>query len=348
MRSITPEKLKKEKKKDKGKRKDTLAKLFVIFLCIATAVAFIIPVGMSFAEERTKANGEKMEKTVDLPVEVITKGLKQKDNRDYSVTLARKTTNAPMPKGAAGDSMTLTLRSDEKGKFEGFHLDHPEEYEYTVRENAGNESNIKYDDSVYDVVIAMLNDGSTYVRTKRQGDKEKSDGIKFTNYYKSVTAGFKIKKQLKGINSASTRFEFDVTPVNSSALKRQKVSIKGAGETNIEPVILTKPGVYTYKVTEKKGNSIFWNYDKSTFLYTIKVSEKGDTELKADTSITKDGSVCDSVEFINSPTKLGKLSESMKNTKTGDNIRMVIFWLMVATIYVLWRLLERQKKGKKK
>ena len=157
------------------------------------------------------------------------------------------------------------------------------------------------------------------------------NGLDIVNIYiPPVTVAFpSIFKSIDGEGAPDQHFTFciaakDGAPMPENA-KNSLLTLTLTGSGEIEPgeIRYTKAGIYVYTVTETGNCPQGWFYDKTVYTVTVTVTEKNGT-LTADTLITKDDSIANQIEFVNSyeneiPPQDITIVEGQKIWIHGDN-----------------------------
>ena len=179
------------------------------------------------------------------------------------------------------------------------------------------------------------------------------------------------------LNKNKGTYVFDLTSEDESNPMPEKtsVTIQGNGEANFGTVTFTEVGTYTYKIVERAGDNENCQYDSTE--YTI-VYEVTNTEglLEITKTIKKNGFVGEVVEFNNivtgevpepddpenhdepetpdEPDETEKSDEEKSepkqqekksnSTKTGDNVLVSLFILIISGTVLIITLVKENKK----
>lgn len=108
--------------------------------------------------------------------------------------------------------------------------------------------------------------------------------------------------------------------------EKTNAKIIGNGTASFGEIIFTKTGTYTYKITEKSGNSEDYEYDKSEYIITFEVTNP-EGLLEINQTIKKDGFNSDVIVFTNKtdkyeekePDSSGNPDEPDEQVKPDDN-----------------------------
>lgn len=129
---------------------------------------------------------------VKIPVEVRETGSKWVDT--FRVVLTAVSEDAPMPEGSVDGEYILELPAnlDENNAVSdvfSIHYPHVGIYQYTIHQDKGERSSVKYDKKVYDVTVYVTNNADysgleVTVAMRYEEDGEKMDKAVFVNYRK--------------------------------------------------------------------------------------------------------------------------------------------------------------------
>ena len=245
----------------------------------------------------------------------------------------------PMP-----ENKEITITKSDKDQTKSFgtiKFTQGGEYTYTLKETKGTLGGVTYDETDHVVTIKVKDNG--------QGEIV-SDGTplvqveQFNNPYKASPAKGEIivQKILDGRKwTTDDEFEFTISadpgtpmPLNSSIyiFKNDKDHTKSFGE-----IQFTKPGTYTYTITEIEGDDDDIIYDTEPHKITIEVVDDGNGKL-----VAKSGSaLIQKIKITNSYDP-----EKEKKVKTGDdnNLMAWITLMLLATAGIGAAAVYRRKR----
>ena len=123
----------------------------------------------------------------------------------------------------------------------------------------------------------------------------------------SVTGSIPVQKKISGDTpNVKSAFTFILEPADAafpmpagSANGRKELRITGAGSGEFGPLYFTKPGVYTYTVTEVKGSVSGYTYDTAVYTVRFEVSAEDDKTLSLARTISRSGAAADAALFVN-------------------------------------------------
>ena len=123
---------------------------------------------------------------ITIPVTKVCKNMP--DDATFEFKLKPVTENAPMPSGSSAEA---TITTDKEGTVEFPTITYTErgQYEYEVSEENLGKEGFTYDDTVYEVVVQIGNEGVYTVTVINKNDEvTKPDNIIFNNEYKKPAA----------------------------------------------------------------------------------------------------------------------------------------------------------------
>ncbi|MCI6408991.1 MAG: Cna B-type domain-containing protein [Lachnospiraceae bacterium] len=249
----------------------------------------------------------------------ITSGLFEFELRDENNDVVAK---VPVPAAKAGEEAIVSfpkwtftqenLKEDsfthaiEGGKFAKY---------YTIREviPANIPSGYTYDDTVYNVVVTLMDNGegvietdwyayesgNTYEKptiwdnivalfTGKNADKD----VIFNNKYMAEgQVQFSAHKSVTGAALAEGEFEFNLSGKAEDGSKvNQTLRNDADGNVTFSAITYTKPGEYTYTIKEvipsKENKKPGYTYDETEYTATVTVTDDGSGVLKVNTIIS--------------------------------------------------------------
>ena len=100
-----------------------------------------------------------------------------------TVVMEAEESDAPLP-----EQTELQIGTDENQKFGPIRYSEPEDYHYKIHQRTGNEENVIYDTTVYEVTVRVTNSAAgeleAAVWCQKDSEEEKSDQITFFNSVK--------------------------------------------------------------------------------------------------------------------------------------------------------------------
>ena len=143
----------------------------------------------------------------------------------------------------------------------------------------------------------------------------------FTNTAKPVDVTLGVHKNVVG-SRAETPFEFRITAKTDNAPMpaESTVTINGAGDKNFARITFTNVGTYVYEVTEVAGNAGGYQYDDSTYIVTVVVTDQ-DGQLTAAKTVKKGDAEVQALTFTNTYTAKGSLNLTAMKTVNGETPR---------------------------
>ncbi len=239
---------------------------------------------------------------------------------------------------ADGNFAFTTLKYDEKD----VPVNGQKQITYTVKEIAGSDIRVTYDDTVYTVVVTVKDNDQGGVTASYTVGSEADGSIAFTNIYtpqpEDITVDFDIVKTV--VNKGSEKigpegFEF---LLNALADGVADVTVK-ADENGKAKFTLTFTEddidkTYTYKLTEVNGGKANVTYSAVEYTVTVAISLNENNELVA--TLTKNGENAPTVvaEFENvydyTPTPPNpEYPESPDTPQTGDTTNLHLWFVLL-------------------
>ncbi|WP_294470381.1 Spy0128 family protein [uncultured Ruminococcus sp.] len=257
-------------------------------------------------------NGEPAEKPVfvnnykaepcdlELPVAVkeIDGTVPDEEEREFTFELtSAEDETAPMPEKA----VAAVKGEGEAEAFGKVTYDKAGTYTYEIFERDLDDSYVGYskDNSVYTLTVTVNDIGgklaAKYTLTK---NGESSDALIFVNKYspKTASAELEIKKQIEGTAPAEAEtYSFIITGGEGA---ETTITITGAGKFTFGGWTYTEAGVYSYTVSEVKGNADNCDYDNTVYTVTDTVTDKGGI-LVISRNVTVNGAEVSDITFVN-------------------------------------------------
>ena len=197
-------------------------------------------------------------------------------------------------------------------------------FTYTVSEVQGNRGGIIYDKTVYTVTVTVTDDGLGNLTAETVVTGGKNDGkIQFTNVYTTnvTSADVTAKKELTGKKLEDGEFQFVlINQANKEA--RYQVSNKADGTIVFEDLTFTEAGVYTYLLSEVKGNDANTTYDETVYTVVITVTDDGKGQLNAEVKYLLGEKSVDKAKFANvyTPNPVVVVLEGSKDLTGRDQV----------------------------
>ena len=170
---------------------------------------------------------------------------------------------------------TATNAADGTVAFEAIKYAAAGEHTYTISEKAGSEAGVTYDKSTHNVTVNVTDNGAgQLVATVTDNNPT------FTNTYvaSSTQVTFTAKKVLngKGKELAAGQFKFELKEGDKVI---ETVTNAADGTVTFKAIDFAKAGVYTYTITEVKGNDENIKYDENSYKVTVTVTDNGAGQL---------------------------------------------------------------------
>lgn len=261
------------------------------------------------------------------------------DGDKFTFTLTAKD-NAPMPDGKDANKLTITnasgsnVKDERLGSFGEITFTKPGTYEYTISEDTVTLPGFKNHPGDITATVTVTRNGNELTSTVSYKDaagkvNEAGYGY-FTNTYSpdsykvSTSVLFNASKTLKGRGwLPEENFTFVLTGDESNPADTPMPdfceAVANSSHTTVTlgdnaDLTFTKPGTYTYYITEKKENTPGLIYDTSKYKVVVTVEDKD-----ADGGNSgKSGKLTGSVQYFKGT--LGENGEYTFSDEHGDNI----------------------------
>ena len=170
---------------------------------------------------------------------------------------------------------TATNSADGTVAFEGIEYKEAGSHTYTISEKAGSEAGVTYDTATHKVTVEVVDNGAgKLVATVTDNNPT------FTNTYvaSSTQVTFTAKKVLngKGKELAAGQFKFELKEGDKVI---ETVTNAADGTVTFKAIDFAKAGVYTYTITEVKGDDKNIKYDENSYKVTVTVTDNGAGQL---------------------------------------------------------------------
>ena len=160
--------------------------------------------------------------------------------------------------------------------FEGIEYKEAGSHTYTISEKAGSEAGVTYDTATHKVTVKVDDNGAgQLVATVTDNNPT------FTNTYvaSSTKVPFTAKKVLKGDKElVKGQFKFELKEGDKVV---ETATNAADGTVTFTAIDFAKAGVYTYTITEVKGNDENIKYDENSYKVTVEVVDNGAGQLVA-------------------------------------------------------------------
>ena len=190
------------------------------------------------------------------------------------------------------------------------------DFTFTVREETGSDSLIRYDDTVYTVIIRVQDDGqgaltaSVLSVTDQNGNGAAGYTIVFHNTYtpQPVSITLNATKKLTGRTLQNHEFGFYVADAEGKLITA--APNEADGSISFTDISFDKAGTYSLQVGESIGQEAGMTYDKTVYQVTVEVTDDNGT-LKADVQLPEGGLL-----FTNTYTEPSAPEETPKPEET--------------------------------
>ncbi|MBP2622405.1 Spy0128 family protein [Streptococcus oricebi] len=179
------------------------------------------------------------------------------------------------------DSQGNTLQekpnaADGQVNFDQLTFDKPGTYTYSLLQKSATIPGVTLDSKEVQVTVTVTDkDGKLEAQVSYDGQ----DATSFDNRYEpaATTADLKAQVKLTGRELKEGEFTFKVVDEAGNELTAKN---KADGSLDFTPPAFTKPGTYTYTVSQVKGSEPGMTYDESNQKITVTVTDDGQGQLK--------------------------------------------------------------------
>ena len=169
---------------------------------------------------------------------------------------------------------TATNAVDGTVAFAGIEYKEAGSHTYTISEKAGSEAGVTYDTATHKVTVEVVDNGAgQLVATVTDNNPT------FTNTYvaSSTQVTFSAKKVLEGGKPLEAgQFKFELKEGDTVI---ETATNAADGTVTFKAKDFAKAGVYTYTITEVKGNDENIKYDENSYKVTVTVTDNGAGQL---------------------------------------------------------------------
>jgi len=201
--------------------------------------------------------------------------------------------------------------NDGTGKvyFDAIPYDKAGEYNYTIREKAGQDDTVTYDDTEVPVTVSVKdNKGQLEATATYEGNAV------FTNTYtpKAGSVVLEAEKVLTGRSLVAGEFTFELVDQEVKVIQSQ--TNDGTGKVYFDAIPYDKAGEFNYTIREKVGQDDTVTYDDTEVLVTVSVK---DNEGQLEATATYEGNAV----FTNTYTpKAGSVVLEAEKVLTGRSL----------------------------
>ncbi len=224
-----------------------------------------------------------------------------------------------------GVNETVKVKPDGSFKFTDLVYDGDdagETYTYTVKELPGDKTYIGYDTAEYTVTVEIKDDGLggvTATKTVKKNGADAAD-IRFANTYTPAPVKVRLEAQKEYTKSlAENKFTFLLDGYIGTTPISQDKQNDAQGKVLFDELTFEREGTYTFTVKEQKGDKQYIEYDGTAYTVTVKVTDPGDGQLKADVSYKAGTAPADSIRFVNTYKFISGASVELEGTKSYTN-----------------------------
>ena len=203
------------------------------------------------------------------------------------------------------------------------------DYHYTVTEVKGGENHngIDYDKKVYRITIEVKDNGMGQLEAKIIY----TDGaVVFTNVYDAADTDEIVLEVDKVLNGRPEQYPLtdDEFSFNIKGEGVDETVTNKGGKVTFSGLTFTQAGIYTYTITEVKGDLDYITYDQTVYTMTVEVTDDGAGKLQTKVTYTKGSTTVEADELVftniydatdTDPLELGGFKE-LSNITGGDKV----------------------------
>ncbi|MBR2719466.1 MAG: Cna B-type domain-containing protein, partial [Clostridia bacterium] len=203
----------------------------------------------------------------------------------------------------AAGKVVETVKNDADGKIAfskiTYTLADVGEHAYTVKEVTGEDKEITYDSTVYEITVTVADNGDGTLKVT--ADKDVT-ALNFANTYTEYKAEGEIVfsgvKTLEGRDLAADEFSFQLIDAEGKVIETVKNDADGKIAFSKITYTLADVGEHAYTVKEVAGTDGEITYDSTVYEITVTVEDNGDGTL----NVTADKDVT-ALDFVNTYTE---------------------------------------------
>ena len=214
-----------------------------------------------------------------------------------------------------GNGVNLTAKNDAQGKIDFSKITitaadmvddqgNPvviKNFQYTLSEVKGENPGMAYDTDQYIVSVTVTDDGQGHLTATVDYtlNEVTVEAPVFHNSYVagSVNVSLEAQKILQGKELTAGAFNFQLKAEDGTVL--DTVTNNADGKIIFKPITYTTAKVYTYTLSEVKGDAKGMTYDATVYTITVTVSDDGNGQLVAKTEYKADGKTVEALTFTN-------------------------------------------------
>lgn len=226
---------------------------------------------------------------------------------------------------------------------------------YEIKEINDGKSGYEYDNTVYTVMVQVIDNGDGTLSTKTTSTKQGSanqvadaQSINFSNVYTAKgSVKFSATKEMIGKKLIDRQFTFALADKEGKIL--QTVYKDADGNILFNEIAFNQDqiGEHQYQIYEIAGNQEGVIFDKTIYFLTVIVTDNGDGTLKTEIIVKKDNTVTktDSSEilFVNQYKKPSAFVDAdVPKTGTGS---MILSYALLVSSAAFIALMKKKKKA---
>ena len=253
--------------------------------------------------------------------------------------------------------VVATATNDAEGKVEFPAITFTKEgaYKYTVSEKKGSSSVISYDTSSYTAIANVTNKYDGKELEIKWTLENGGDKISFKNTWSdAVYIDPPVQKIVNGAPKAAETYTFKLEAMDSAnpmpkaanGASSMTMSITGAGVKEFGHIDFTKPGTYSYKVSEVAGSNPDCTYDNSVYIVTATVTEDENYKLHVNTTYQKNGQSVStaSFQFVNTYKEIPEDDDNGPGTGDTNDITGMLGLMGTSAAGLMYMFFRRRRE----
>lgn len=231
--------------------------------------------------------------------------------------------------GVEGKAPRRTASNDAEGAFSFAAITYPTtgEWSYVLVERKGSLGGVTYDETVYEILVTVEDNGEGQLVGKYTVDGEEDKAVSFENTYKAAPVKLALsgKKILTGRDLIVGEFSFELTGIENAPMPQEATVTNGVdGKVVFGEVEYTAVGDYRYTIRETQGETAGITYDPAVYEVTVSVTDDGLGNLVAAVKALHTGTQIEVpvIEFFNRY-RAGGVDVTLKGTKTLEGRDLV-------------------------
>ena len=243
--------------------------------------------------------------SVHLDVTMRLSGTLPDTPEDFTIKLFADELSSPMPEGSLNGVFTMTITGAGSVTLPKIIYTRVGTHDYTIVQEAGNNPDCSYDETLYDLTVFVTNSEvgglETTVVLHKTGEVKKPTSVVFNNNYAGPSL---IKLQaLKTLNDEvpkDDRFSFMLTDHSGQVLQTKT---NKAGKVLFDEFSIKEVGSKTFYIKEKLGNETSVIYDTSEYKVIVVTTKDESGNYQSTISYEKSDKTFEGTPIFKNKTK---------------------------------------------